>query len=154
MLCRNNLTKLKCDVAWLENIIEFDTPPQPREYTFTFSTGTGLYLLDVINSLSRSLHLLRLINGKNISSSFALGVCVNMSAKFLCSRYLLQSHTSRSNQVLQPRDSRIYVLHASNTSSVKECMCCTAVHFDLNFVVSQTNKHQYFLQQQCLLDSF
>ena len=67
--------------ARLEHTIEFDTAPQPCEYTFKFSTGTGLYLLDVINSLSRSLHLLRL-NGKNISSSFALGVCVNMSAKF------------------------------------------------------------------------
>ena len=72
----------------------------------------------------------------------------------LCSRYLLQSRTSRSNQVLKPQDSRIYVLHASNTSSVKECMCCAAVHFDFNFVVSQTNKHQPLLQQQCLLDSF
>ena len=118
--------------AWLEYTIEFDTLPQPCEYTFQFSTGTGLYLLVSIKSLSRSLHLLRLINGKNISSSFALGVCVNIFCQVLCSRYLLQSHTSRSSQILKPQDSRIYVLHASNTSSVKECMCCTAVHFDFN----------------------
>ena len=42
----------------------------------------GLYYLVTINSLSRSLQHLRPINGRKTSSSFALGVCVNMSAKF------------------------------------------------------------------------
>ena len=55
----------------------------------------------------------------------------------LCSRYLLLSHTSRSNQVLKSQDSRIYVLHASNTSSMEECVCRTAVCLDFNFIVSQ-----------------
>ena len=112
MLCTHRTTQkqshqIETCRAWLEYTIEFDTPPQPCEYTFNafstgtchfnltytqpceytfkFSTGIGLYLLVAINSLSRSLHLLRLINGKNISSSFALGhitQCVNMSAKF------------------------------------------------------------------------
>ena len=118
MLCTHRTTQAKSHQietcrAWLEYIIEFDTLPQPCEYTFKFSTGTGLYLLVVINSLSRSLHLLRLINGKN-NLKFLRTWCMRQHVcQVLCSRYLLQSHTSRSNQILKPQDSRIYVLHAS-----------------------------------------
>ena len=128
MLCTHRTTQeqshqIETCRAWLEYIIKFDTPPQPHEYTFKFSTGTGLYLLVAINSLSLSLHLLRLINGRKISSSFALGVCVNMSAKFCVLGIFFNLTAPAANQVLKPQNSRIYVLHASNTSSVKECMC-------------------------------
>ena len=87
MLCAHRTTQKQSNRietwrAWLEHTIEFNTSPQPCEYTFEFSTGTGLYCLVAINSLSHSLQLLRLINGRNISSSFVLGVCDNMSVKF------------------------------------------------------------------------
>ena len=72
----------------------------------------------------------------------------------LCSRYLLESRTSRSNQVLKPQDSRIHVFHASNTSSMKECVCHTIFYLDFYFRVSQTSKQCHLLQQQCLLDAF
>ena len=64
----------------------------------------------------------------------------------LCSRYLLQYHTSRSNQVLKPLDSRICVIHMRPTPRrLEERVCRTAVHLDFNHVVSQTCKHQHLL---------
>ena len=101
-------------------LIDLKTLPQPCEYTlacplmplklcsirqtsdsgkftsFLVSTliGTGLYCLVATNSLSRSLQHRRPINGRKTSSSFALGVRVNMSAKF-CVQGIFNSHLSQ-----------------------------------------------------------
>ena len=88
------------------------------------------------------------INGRKTSSSFTPGVCVNMSAKF-CVLDIFFNLTPPA-----AIKSWSHKIHASNTSSMEECVCRTAVHLDFTFIVSQTSKRQHLLQQQCLLDTF
>ena len=98
MLCTHRTTQEQSNRidtwrAWLEYTIEFNTHPHPCEYTFEFSTGIGLYCL----------------------SSYALGVCVNMSAKFYALTCLPSSVFSVSSSLSHlPQQSSLEATRFSN----------------------------------------
>ena len=125
------------NITTLAQLYQFTRAEGTTEETSHNSIGHGTQVppetrATVNSSVMNTCHFTRADPHGDVScmAEMPIGLNTPLSHASTLSPELIQR--SPDIQVLKPQDSRICVLHASNTSSMEECVCRTTVHLDFN----------------------